>query len=155
MHSALGMPLTLFGQMIGVLTVYAYGTDAVDAHATDLGERFAAPAAVTAHNARVLARAQRLTTQMETALTGQAIIDQAVGILISHCGGTAAESLARLRATQPDGARSGWADPRPPRARLHGRCARNKIHRSRPCQGVAGSAAVGYSDQPRVRVSPG
>ena len=66
MHSALGVPLTLSGQVIGVLTVYAPGTDAFDARATDLGERFAAPAAVTAHNARALARAQRLTTQMET-----------------------------------------------------------------------------------------
>ncbi len=63
------MPLTLSGQMIGVLTVYAYGTDAFDAHATDLGERFA--------------------------LTSQAIIDPAVGILISRSGGTAAERRNR------------------------------------------------------------
>jgi len=97
-HSALGVPLTVSGRVVGVLTVYAHGTDAFDAHAADLTERFAAPAAVTVHNARVLARAQRLTTQLETALTGRAIIDQAVGILRSRSGGTAAETLARLQA---------------------------------------------------------
>ncbi len=50
------------------------------------------------HNAAVLAQAQRLTAQLQAALTSRGVIDQAVGILISRSGATAAEAFESLRA---------------------------------------------------------
>jgi ANTAR domain len=74
------------------------GSDAFDEHAQRLGELFAEPAAVAVHNAQVLAQAQRVVGQLQAALTSRAVIDQAIGILISRSGGTADEAFAALRA---------------------------------------------------------
>ena len=68
-----------------------------DEHAAELGELFAAPAAVAVRNAQVLEQARRLTAQLQTALSSRAVIDQALGILMSRRGGTAAEAFESLR----------------------------------------------------------
>lgn len=96
-HSALSLPLLLPGQVVGAINVYARGKDAFNDHAMHLGEQFAAPAAVAVHNAQVLARAQELTLQLQTALSTRPVIDQAIGLLRGRTGGSSEEAFARLR----------------------------------------------------------
>ncbi len=96
-HSVLSLPLLLPEHVVGGINVYAHGKDIFDEHAAELGELFAAPAAVAVHNARVLAQALTLTTQLQTALSSRPVIDQAVGLLRGRSGGTAEEAFARLR----------------------------------------------------------
>jgi GAF domain-containing protein len=96
-HSVLSLPLLLPERVVGAINVYAAAKDVFDDHAAELGELFAAPAAVAVHNAQVLAQAQRLAEQLQRALTSRPIIDQAVGILLSRTGGTPDEAFNRLR----------------------------------------------------------
>lgn len=96
-HSALSLPLLLPGQVVGAINVYAHGKDVFDDHAAELGELFAAPAAVAVHNAQVLAQAVELTNQLQTALTTRPVIDQAIGLLRGRTGGTEDEAFAALR----------------------------------------------------------
>lgn len=97
-HSALSLPLLVPDRVIGAINVYAHGKDVFDDHATELGELFAAPAAVAVHNAQVLAQAQTLTDQLQTALSRRPAIDQAIGILRARTGGSTEEAFERLRA---------------------------------------------------------
>ncbi len=97
-HSALSLPLLLPGQVVGAINVYAHGKDVFDEHAAELGELFAKPAAVSVHNAQVLAQALALTVQLQTALSTRPVIDQAIGLLRGRGGGTAEEAFGRLRA---------------------------------------------------------
>jgi GAF domain-containing protein len=96
-HSALSLPLLVSDHVVGAINVYARGKDAFDDHAAELGELFAAPAAVAVHNAQVLAQAQALAAQLQTALSSRPIIDQAIGILRGRSGGTAEEAFGTLR----------------------------------------------------------
>jgi GAF domain-containing protein len=102
-HSALSLPLLLPGQLVGAINVYARGKDVFDDHAAQLGELFAAPAAVAVHNAHVLAQALALTKQLQTALSSRPVIDQAIGLLRGRSGGSAEDAFARLRAISQDG----------------------------------------------------
>lgn len=97
-HSALSLPLLLPGELVGAINVYAHGKDVFDERAAELGEAFAAPAAVAVHNAQILSKALALTAQLQTALTNRPVIDQAIGLLRGRSGGTAEEAFARLRA---------------------------------------------------------
>lgn len=97
-HSALSLPLLLPGQVVGAINVYARGKDVFDDHAAELGELFAAPAAVAVHNAQILTQALALTVQLQSALSHRPVIDQAIGLLRGRTGGTAEEAFARLRA---------------------------------------------------------
>jgi GAF domain-containing protein len=97
-HSALSLPLLLPGQLVGAINVYARGKDVFDDHAAELGELFAAPAAVAVHNAQILTQALALTVQLQSALSSRPVIDQAIGLLRGRSGGTAEEAFARLRA---------------------------------------------------------
>jgi GAF domain-containing protein len=96
-HSALSLPLLLPGQVVGAINVYARGKDVFDDHAAELGELFAAPAAVAVHNAQILTSALTLTAQLQTALSSRPIIDQAIGLLRGRSGGTAEEAFITLR----------------------------------------------------------
>ncbi len=58
---------------------------------------FATPAAISVLNAQILAQSQRLARQLQAALTTRPIIDQAIGVLRSRSGATAAEAFERLR----------------------------------------------------------
>jgi AmiR/NasT family two-component response regulator len=78
------------------MNVYAHDKDAFGPNAVRIGERFARPAAVSVHNARVLARSQRLTAQLREALTGRAVIDRALGVIMSRTGASPEEAFARL-----------------------------------------------------------
>jgi GAF domain-containing protein len=97
-HSALSLPLLLPNEVVGAINVYAHAKDAFTDRAAELGELFAAPAAVAVHNAQVLAQAQALAMQLQTALSNRPVIDRAIGILLARTGGTADEAFARLRA---------------------------------------------------------
>jgi GAF domain-containing protein len=87
-HSVLSLPLLLPDQVVGAINVYAHDKDVFDEHAAQLGELFAKPAAVAVHNAQVLAQAQALSAQLQTALTTRAVIDQAIGVIRARTGRT-------------------------------------------------------------------
>jgi hypothetical protein len=86
-------------------------------------------AGTTLLNALVLPNLQQGAEQLQAVLLRRAVIDQAVGILISRSGGTASEALARLQAlSQSEHRKLGDVAermlneaPRRTRARDHGR----------------------------------
>jgi GAF domain-containing protein len=97
-HSALSLPLILSDdEVIGALNVYAHAKHAFDERAVHLGVLFAAPAAVSVRNAQVLADSQQLVGQLSDAIAGRAMIDRAIGIMMSRSGGTPEQALERLR----------------------------------------------------------
>jgi transcriptional regulator with GAF, ATPase, and Fis domain len=96
-HSVLSLPLLGPERVLGAMNVYAHARNAFDERAIALGELYAVPAAISVQNAQVLAQARRLAGQLQTALTSRAVIDQAVGILMSRSGCTPAEAFGRLR----------------------------------------------------------
>lgn len=96
-HSVLSLPLVTPGGVVGAMNVYAHAKDAFDERAEELGELFAVPAAISVLNAQILAQSQRLATQLQAALVSRPVIDQAIGILRSRSGDTAAEAFARLQ----------------------------------------------------------
>jgi GAF domain-containing protein len=103
-HSVLCLPLLSAGRVLGTVNVYAYRPEAFTDHAAELGERFAVSAAAAVVNARVLSSAQRLAAKLTLALSNQATIDQAVGVLIASESLIPAQALARLRAdSEADG----------------------------------------------------
>jgi hypothetical protein len=95
-HSVLSLPLMGPDGALGAMNVYAHARDAFDQRSIELGELFAVPAAISVRNAQVLAQAKRLATQLQAALTSRAVIDQAIGILMSRSGCTADEAFGRL-----------------------------------------------------------
>jgi GAF domain-containing protein len=96
-HSVVSLPLLTPDGVVGAMNVYAHAKDAFDDRAAELGEIFAAPAAIAVQNAQVLARTQRLAHQLRSALETRGVIDRAVGILMSRTGSTEQEALDRLR----------------------------------------------------------
>ena len=99
-HSALSLPLLLPDQVVGAINVYAHDKDIFDEHAAELGELFAKPAAVSVHNAQILAQAMALAVQLQTALalSTRPVIDQAIGLLRGRSGRSAEDAFAQLRA---------------------------------------------------------
>ena len=55
------------------------------------------PAAIAVQNAQVLAATKRLAARLQAAVNSQAVIDQAVGILMSRSGYTPDQAFDRLR----------------------------------------------------------
>ena len=97
-HSVLSLPLLLPDRVVGAMNVYAHTKDAFGPEAVRIGELFARPAAVSVHNAQILAQSQRLATQLAEALTNRAVIDQALGVIMSRTGAAPEEAFGRLRA---------------------------------------------------------
>jgi GAF domain-containing protein len=96
-HSVLSLPLLTPEGVSGAMNVYAHGKGVFDAHAVRVGELFSVPAAIAVENAQVLAKAKRLANNLQAALVSRAVIDQAIGIVMSRTGTTAAEAFDRLR----------------------------------------------------------
>ncbi len=96
-YSALSLPLLMGDAVLGAMNVYAHAEHAFDDHAVTLGEKFAIPAAISVHNAQALSQAQRLAGQLQAALSSRAVIDQALGIVMSRGGCTAEEAFDKLR----------------------------------------------------------
>lgn len=97
-HSVVSLPLLVGDTVLGAMNVYAHEKNAFDARAIELGELFAVPAAVSVQNAAALANARRLASQLQVALDGRAVIDQAMGIVMSRSGCTSQEAFDKLRA---------------------------------------------------------
>jgi GAF domain-containing protein len=95
-NSALSLPLILREQVIGVINAYAYTLDAFAEHAVAIGTKFAGPAAVAVHNARLLMAARQRAEQLQRALGTRSVIDQAVGIIRARSGVSAEEAFTRL-----------------------------------------------------------
>lgn len=95
-HSALSLPLVVGDEVIGAINSYANSRDAFGEHAVRLGSQFAGPAAVSVYNAQLLASAQERTRALQRALDSRAVIDQAIGIIRSRSGLSAAEAFERL-----------------------------------------------------------
>jgi GAF domain-containing protein len=96
-HSALSLPLIVGSEVIGSINAYARGRDAFGAHAVELGAQFAGSAAVSLHNAQLLAAAREQTDHLQRALSSRAVIDQAIGIIRSRTGVSAEEAIDRLK----------------------------------------------------------
>jgi hypothetical protein len=96
-HSVLSLPLVVGTDVLGAMNVYAHDKNAFDERSVQLGELFSVPAAISVQNAQALAQARRLAVQLQAALTNRAVIDQALGIIMSRSGGTAADAFDRLR----------------------------------------------------------
>jgi GAF domain-containing protein len=96
-HSVLALPLLTDGVVVGAMNVYAHARDAFDERAERVGELFAVPAAIAVQNAQILAQTQRLTANLRRAMVNRAVIDQAIGIIISRTGLTPDEAFERLR----------------------------------------------------------
>jgi GAF domain-containing protein len=96
-HSVVSLPLIAPDGVVGAMNVYAHAKDVFDDRGAELGEIFAAPAAIAVQNAQVLAQTQRLATQLQAALETRGVIDRAVGILMSRTGSTEQQALDRLR----------------------------------------------------------
>src|SRR4029453_2976187 len=97
-HSVVSLPLITPDGVVGAMNVYAHGKNVFDERAAELGQIFAAPAAIAVHNAHVLAQTQRLANQLQSALEIRGVIDRAVGNVMSRSGITEHEALERLRA---------------------------------------------------------
>ncbi|MCW2528034.1 MAG: hypothetical protein JWM76_2894 [Pseudonocardiales bacterium] len=97
-NSALSLPLISSDGVIGALNVYAFAANAFDDRAVELGELFSAPAAISVQNAQALAQARRLAVYLQGAISSRAVIDQALGIIISRNGGSLADAFEQLRA---------------------------------------------------------
>ena len=102
-HSVLSLPLLVQDKVVGVMNVYGHPKDAFSDHSEHIGELFAVPAAIAVQNAQILAQTQRLARNLQAALTNRAVIDQAIGILISRSGITSDEAFTRLRTTSQSG----------------------------------------------------
>ena len=98
-NSALSLPLVVPGQLVGTINVYARARHSFDDRSLELGESFAAPAAVAVHNAHLFAHTSQLAEQLQAALDRRPVIDQAIGLIRGRSGGTADEAFARLRQT--------------------------------------------------------
>jgi len=96
-HSALSLPLIVGGEVLGAINAYARTRDAFGEHAVELGSQFANPAAVSVHNAQLLDSARERTENIQRALAGRAVIDQAVGIIRSRTGASTEEAVERLK----------------------------------------------------------
>jgi GAF domain-containing protein len=96
-HSALSLPLITLDGVVGAMNVYAHAKQAFDDRSVKLGELFSVPAAIAVQNAQVLAQTKRLAAQLQEALSTRAVIDQAIGIMMSRSGGTADAAFDRLR----------------------------------------------------------
>lgn len=96
-HSALALPLLLPDRVVGAITVYSHGKDVFDAHAEELGELFARPAAAAVHNAQVLTEALALNAQLRRAMASRPVIDQAIGIIRARTGRTAEDAFTQLQ----------------------------------------------------------
>jgi len=96
-HSVVSLPLLTDEIVVGAMNVYAHARNAFNERAERIGELFAVPAAIAVQNAQNLAQTQRLTENLQRAMINRAVIDQAIGIIISRTGSTADEAFDRLR----------------------------------------------------------
>jgi GAF domain-containing protein len=98
-YSALSLPLVRGDEVIGAINNYARTRDAFGPRSAELAELFAVPAAASVETAFALEQARTITGQLEKALTSRAVIDHAIGIIVSRTGCTPTEAFDKLRVT--------------------------------------------------------
>jgi hypothetical protein len=96
-RSVVSLPLLVGSEVLGAMNVYSHAKDAFDERSVRLGELYAVPAAISVQNAQLLAQSRRIAVQLQAALTSRAVIDQALGIMMSRSGCTDAEAFDKLR----------------------------------------------------------
>jgi transcriptional regulator with GAF, ATPase, and Fis domain len=96
-HSALSLPLVVRERVVGAINIYAFERNAFDQRAAEVGQLFAAPAAVAVHNAHVLAAVLASTQQMQKELSSRPIIDQAIGLVRARTGASTDDVFAELQ----------------------------------------------------------
>jgi signal transduction histidine kinase/CheY-like chemotaxis protein len=69
LHSMLSLPLVNADKVLGSINVYAHEQDAFDDRAAELGELFAAPAAVSVQSAQSLSEVYRVVTRLQLAMS--------------------------------------------------------------------------------------
>jgi GAF domain-containing protein len=95
-HSVVSLPLRVGDDVFGAMNVYAHAYDAFDERSAELGESFAAPAAIAVQHAQVLEQTRRLAEQLQTELTTRTYVEQAVGVLIGRDNLDVDEARRRL-----------------------------------------------------------
>lgn len=95
-HSAVSLPLITSDKVVGAMNVYAHARNVFDQRAAELGEMFAAPAAVAVQNAQMLEDTRRLAARLQQALDTRMVIERAVGIVMSRSGVDPDEARSRL-----------------------------------------------------------
>jgi GAF domain-containing protein len=95
--SVLSLPLLANGTPVGALNLFAAEVGGLTEQDVQLARRIAAPAATTLANARAYRRAARLSEQLQDALDGRSLIEQAKGVLMAtqRCGADEAFGLLR------------------------------------------------------------
>lgn len=102
-HSALSLPLLASDRVVGAMNIYARRRNAFDARSAEVGQLFAAPAAIAVENGQVLAAARALVARLEEALETRAVIDRAIGFMIGRQRINAQEAERRLHSEARDG----------------------------------------------------
>ena len=96
-HASMSLPLTVRGDAIGALNLYATERGAF-AGAEDTARTFARQAGVAIANAQVYGESRRLAEQLQEAMSSRAVIEQAKGVLMAEqgCGPDEAFELLRV-----------------------------------------------------------
>ena len=97
LRSVVAAPLTVAGNRLGALNIYALQSGVFDEAAEKTAILFAEQAAVVLANAEAFTRAQNAAINLGEALTSRAVIDMAKGIVMAreHCNPEEAFSLLR------------------------------------------------------------
>lgn len=90
-------PLTVRGNRLGALNVYALQAGVFDDTAVETAALFAEQAAIVLANAQAFTRAQATAVSLGEALTSRSVIDMAKGILMAREGCSADDAFHRLR----------------------------------------------------------
>lgn len=101
-RSVLSTPLQVGADTLGALNLYAPDPDAFDAAAQQKAAATAECIGAAAAIALRLSEAQDLSTNLRTALSSRATIDQAIGILMAQRRISARAAFALLRKTSQD-----------------------------------------------------
>jgi hypothetical protein len=95
--SAVGVVLATETSVLGSLCLYAERPDAFDEDSVVSAESFAGPAAAAIDIVTTLTETALVTEKLQRAINRPAVIDQAIGILMSRSGCTAEEAFDKLK----------------------------------------------------------
>jgi GAF domain-containing protein len=96
-RSCLGLPLQVDGESLGALNLYSKRAAAFGATETRQAEIFVSQASVSLALCLRLSRYSRLNAQLRASIESRAIIDQAIGVVMSRDRCTAEQALMALR----------------------------------------------------------
>ncbi|MDQ3402175.1 MAG: GAF and ANTAR domain-containing protein [Actinomycetota bacterium] len=91
------LPMRLRSQVVGALTLFATKPDSIDEDSARLGQAFADVATIGILQHRHIERGDQLSEQLQTALTGRVLIEQAKGVLAERGALSMDDAFSRLR----------------------------------------------------------